>query len=146
MNQEIRLRIILETTLAGVDFGLQKGSGSQYETLQKQRSDGRNLVFEFIVRINDRPAKDTAPNLLGPFVQGPPQARFAYIDIGKAAGQVDSIWSRRLKVPLLGITWAVIEQVFANTGRVLETHIPGIGKDGWPSCGTVKPFGGWQVR
>lgn len=37
MERELTLRIVLEKPLAGVDFGLQKGRGSEYETIQKQR-------------------------------------------------------------------------------------------------------------
>jgi hypothetical protein len=71
--------------------------------------------------------------------------RFIYIDIGTAAGQAD-IWSRRLKIPLTGITWSVIDQVNASSKAVLETHVPGTGKDGSPNCATVKPFDGWRVK
>ena len=47
MARELTLRIIIEQPPPGVDFGLQKGSGSVYETVQKQRSQGKDLVFEF---------------------------------------------------------------------------------------------------
>jgi hypothetical protein len=30
-------------------------------------------------------------------------------------------------------------------GQLLETRVPGTGKDGSPSCATVKPFPGWNV-
>lgn len=137
MEQEVHLRIVLETPPPGIDFGLQKGDGNAYEVVQKQRSSKGNLKFEFTVRA--REGKDGTPNLLGPFVQGPVQQRFVYIDIGTYAGQTDTHWSRRLKVPLQGITWEMIKK-----NRPLETHIPGTGKDGTPSCATVKPFSGWS--
>ena len=35
MNQEIPIRIILENPPPGVDFGIQKESGSKYETILK---------------------------------------------------------------------------------------------------------------
>ena len=38
MEQELNFRIILESAPAGVDFGLQKGGGNDYEVVQKQRS------------------------------------------------------------------------------------------------------------
>src|SRR5436853_6508000 len=140
MKQELTFRIILESPPAGVDFGLQKGSGSNYEVVQKQRSKTGDLRFEFDSRVKE--GKDGLPALLGPFVQRPPQGRFVYLDIGTYAGQADSCWSRRLKVPLRGITWEVVKQ--ASRG-VLETRVPGTGKDGGPTCATVKPFNGWKV-
>ena len=139
MEKQLNLTIILESPPPGVDFGLQKGSGNNYETIQKQRSKTGNLRFEFDVRV--REDKDGKPNFLGPFVQGPTQARFVYLDIGTCAGQIDTAWSRRLKVPLTGITWDLIKK-----GNSLETHVPGTGKDGGPTCATVKPFAGWKIK
>ena len=98
MDQELNFRIILETPPAGVHYGLQKGGGSNYEVTQKQRSKSGNLQFEFNARVKE--GKDGSPVFLGPFVQGPPQERFVYLDIGTLAGQTDTHWSRRLKIPL----------------------------------------------
>jgi uncharacterized protein DUF5990 len=138
MERELTLRIVLERPPKGVDFGLQKGRGSAYQTVQKQRSKGNDLIFTFTVGIR---AEGTvaSPALLGPFVQGPPAERFVYLDIGTYAGQKDSSWSRRLKIPLSGITMALIK-----SQATLEARVPGTGKDGGPNCATVKPFGGWK--
>ena len=138
MEHELNLLIILEDPPPGVDFGLQKGSGDPYETVQTQRSSTRDLRFELSVRV--REGKDGLPNFLGPFTQGPAQQRFVYIDIGTYAGQTNTVWSRRLKIPLRGITWELIKK-----GKTLETRVPGTGKDGGPNCATVKPFAGWGV-
>ena len=140
MEQELNFRIILESPPAGIDFGLQKGGGNDFEVVQKQRSKTGDLRFEFSARVKE--GKDGAPVLLGPFVHGPPQQRFAYVGIGKFAGQTDTHFSRRLKIPFRDITWDVVKK--ASRG-VLETRIPGTGKDGTPTCATVKPFGGWTV-
>lgn len=126
----------------GVDFGLQKGRGNDYETVQKQRSSTGDLSFEFILRAKQ--GKDGTPTFLGPFAQGPPDGRFVYLDIGTYAGQTNTPWSRRLKIPLKRITWAVVKQV-SDSSRILETHVQGTGGDGGPSCGTVKPFVGWKL-
>jgi hypothetical protein len=144
MYQELRLRIILEKPPAGVDFGLQKGRGNDYETIQKQRSDGRNLSFEFTVRLKAG-SPDTQPTFLGPTVQGPPTQRFVYLDIGTCAGQTDTYWSRRLKIPLGGINWDMIDRVSSDSRWIIETRVRGTGKDGGPTCGTVKRFAGWQL-
>jgi hypothetical protein len=142
MEQELTFRIILESPPPGVDFGLQKGRGYESEIVQKQRSKKGDLSFEFDARVKE--AKDGSPTLLGPFVQGPPQERFVYINIGTCAGQVDSPWTRRLKIPFREITWDVVNQ--ATRGKkILEAHVPGTGKDGSPTCATVKPFAGWKL-
>jgi hypothetical protein len=142
MEHELTLRIILEKPLAGVDFGVQKGKGNSYETIQKQRSKGKDLTFEFTVRV--RTASE-APNFLGHFVHGPTGERFIYIDIGTCAGQTETAWSRRLKIPLRGITSDMIERALADPDSLLETRVAGTGKDGGPTCGTIKPFAGWKV-
>ena len=143
MNQELTLKIILENPFSGVDFGLQKGSGSKYETIQIQRSNDKNLEFEFpiTVKINE----DGIPNFLGVFVQGPSNQRFIYIDIGRCAGQHDTGWSRRLKIPLTGIDLNIIKQLSTNSNKVLEAKVPGTGKDNGPNCATVKSFAGWHI-
>ena len=118
MEQELNFRIILEDPPAGVDYGLQKGGGNDYEVVQKQRSKSGNLTFEFTARVKE--GKDGQPVLLGPFTQGPVGGRFAYLDIGTYAGQMDTPWSRRLKIPFRDITWDVVKKA---SKRVLETQI-----------------------
>ena len=141
MERELTLRIILMAPPGGIDFGLQKGRGSDYETIQTQRSAGADLQFEFAVRVK---SKGNDLNFLGPFAQGPPNGRFVYIDIGTYAGQSGTCWSRRLKIPLVGITTEMIDQA-VSSGSVLEARVPGTGKDGGPTCATVKPFSGWTL-
>jgi hypothetical protein len=141
---ELTFRIILEKPPGGVDFALQKGKGNNYETVQKQRSGARDLRFDFTARAVPG-AKGDDPNLLGPFVQGPSGARFVYLNIGTAAGQIDSNWSRRLKIPLTGVTAEILKRVEKDPTLILETRVPGTGKDGGPNCATVKPFAGWRL-
>lgn len=145
MDKQITFSITLEQPPAGVDYGLQKGSGSNYETVQKQRSVSKDLHFEFTVSVRRREDSST-PDFRGPFVQGPVNERFVYIDIGTYAGQSDSVWGRRLKIPLYGISFETIDKLSPDTKLALETRVPGTGKDNGPNCGTVKPFSGWQVN
>lgn len=137
MEQELTLIIILEKPPAGVDFALQKGGGNNYEAVQRQTSTGNDLKFEFAVRVGEQ--KDGQPNFLGPFTQGPAPQRFVYIDIGTMAGQSNSCWTRRLKIPLYGITWDLIRK-----RKPLFTRVQGTGRDGSPTCATPKPFAGWK--
>lgn len=143
MNQELTLKIILQNPPSGVDFGLQKGSGNTYETIQIQRFSDKDLEFEFPITVKLN--KDGLPNFLGLFVQGPPNQRFVYLDIGTCAGQRDSEWSRRLKIPLTGITLDTINELTTDGNKILEARVPGTGKDNGPNCATVKPFAGWHM-
>ena len=136
MTHEVTLRIILEQPPPGVSFGIQKGKGSVYETMLKQESSQGDLIFEFVVTC--RMDANASPVFEGPIVQGPRDARFVYLDIGGYAGQAGSQWDRRLKVPLSGITRQMLK------APVLETRVPGTGRDGTPTCGTVRDFEGWK--
>jgi len=139
LKHELTLRIVVERPPAGVDLALQKGSGQAYETEQKQRSTkGKDVVFEFQPTIRDG-VSDGMAALGGPFVQGPPRQRFVYIDVGTYAGQADSGWGGRMKVPLEGIS----KQTIA-AGGVLEARVPGTGRDASPAFATVKDFEGWK--
>ena len=139
------LRIILVAPTPGVDFGIQEGKGHDYKTIQIQRSKDADLQFECSVTVKGN-SDDGPPNFFGTLVQGPPTGRFIYIDIGKSAGQFNSNWQRRIKIPLLGITWEMIAMIATNPTRLLQATIPGTGKDGGPSCATVKPIDGWKVK
>ena len=144
MNHDLPIRIILESPPTGVDFGVQKGKGNQYETIQKQRSNNNNdLSFEFKISVNE--SQTSLPNFTGPYVQGPLNERFIYIDIGTYAGQIDSVWGRRLKIPLRDISSETIKLLLTDSSFILETKVPGTGKDGGPNCATVKPFSGWHL-
>lgn len=140
---EITLRVILKRPTPGVDFALQKGKGSKYETVQKQRSSANaDLKFEFPVAV--KTSNDGAPDFSGPYVQGARGDRYFYIDIGTYAGQTNTQWSRRSKIPLSCITWALID-----SGSTLVGEIPGTGNDGGPSCAyswrkRFRPAWQWQ--
>ena len=142
MERQVTLRVILEKPPTGVDFGVQEGHGNEYKTIQKQRFTKQDLRFEFLIRVKE--SKDGQPNFLGSFAQGPANNRFIYLDIGTCAGQINTPWSRRLKIPLAGISWTMIEQA-SEASHIIEVRVPGTGKDGGPTCGTVKNFSGWTI-
>ena len=144
VESEITLQIILIKPTPEVVFGLQRGSGSNYETVQKQIPGSDDLTFTLTIKLKGDRSKDKLPKLSGSFVQGSADNKFVYIDIGTCAGQSDTIWSRRLKIPLTGITWSDIDSLSGNS--ILQTSVPGTGKDGGPNCATVKPFAGWHHK
>jgi len=146
MESEITLQIILTRPTPDVLYALQKGSGNNYETVQKQMAASDDLSFKFTIKVKGDRSKDKLPKFSGSYVQGPSDNKFVYIDIGTYAGQTNTIWSRRLKIPLTGITWEAIDSLTRNQNSIMETHVPGTGKDGGPNCATVKPFEGWNLK
>ncbi|GAO44726.1 DUF5990 family protein [Flavihumibacter petaseus] len=144
MESKITLQVILIKPTRGVVFGVQSGSGNDYETVQKQIPASGDLSFTFTVTVKGDPIKDTLPDFSGSYVQGTRGGRFVYIDIGTYAGQSGSPWARRLKIPLTGITWNDIDALSGNA--MLQAKVPGTDKDGGPNCATLKPFDGWHLR
>ncbi len=142
MEREIPLRITLVHPPRDVVFCLQRGKG---EIVSPVRATGDDLSFDFTVRVRDG-RTDGLPNFLGPFTQGPPDGRFVYVNSGTSAGQAGSLWTRRAKIQLSGISWALIEEVTAALDAVLEARITGTSRDGGPACATVPLLdGGWHI-
>src|SRR5262245_50615943 len=144
IESELALRLVLVDPPGEVDFGIQSGRGSGYETLFVQRRTSGDISFDFSMNVAESP-KDGRPNFLGPFAQGPPAGRFIYIDVGTYAGQKGTPWARRMKIPLQEITWALVKATRSTEGARLEARIPGRGRDGGPNCATVKLLGTWQI-
>ena len=144
MNSELPIRIVLVDPPAGIAYGIQHGSGSNYDTLFVQQKKRGDVSFDFSITVAES-RKDGSPNFLGPIVQGPPGGRFIYVDVGTYAGQKHTPWARRMKIPLGGITWALIEKAQGKPGQRLVATIQGTGKDGGPVCATVPVIDGWVV-
>lgn len=141
-EQTLPFRIIVEQPAAGIVYGLQKGSGNPFETLQKQVSDSGDLLFDITIAFKKN--KEGRMVLHGPLIHGPSHERFLYVDIGSYAGQENAPFSGRLKILLPNILEDFITE--AAKGGVLVTRISGTkGKEGRPNTGTVKPFDGWKV-
>jgi hypothetical protein len=139
-DKEIAIRVIVVDPPAGVMLAVQLGRSDLH---QPTRSSGHAVSFDFTVRV--RPVGNTV-NVLGGFSQGPPAARFVYVNSGTYAGDQTSSWGRRAKVPLSGISPQLLRELEATPGSVLETHIAGKAKDGGPACATVPLLGdGWAV-
>jgi hypothetical protein len=138
---QLQLRITVVNPPPGVPFRLQRG---QSELVAPLRESDQSLVFELDVRVGERDGT-APPRLLGPFTQGPPNGRFVYVNSGKRAGQSESCWDRRAKVPLGGLTWALIDEAAATPGAVMEAEIAGTGRDGGPVCASVPLARAWRV-
>jgi Family of unknown function (DUF5990) len=122
-ERELPFRITVVSPPPGVTFCLQRGKG---DLVPPVHATGEHVSFDFTLRVGT--GKDGRPNFLGPFAQGPPASRFVYVNSGTSAGQADSGWRRRAKVPLTSIGWKLIEQALAGTDAILEAQIAGKAK------------------
>jgi hypothetical protein len=139
---ELALRIIVDDPVPGVAMRLQRGRDEFVEPTDATLS---TVVFDLSVPVGvARP--DGTPTFLGPFTQGPPAARFVYVNSGRQAGQSGTCWDRRAKVPLFEITADDVEAALRVERGCLEVRIGGRARDGGPVCGSVRlPPGGWRV-
>jgi hypothetical protein len=135
----LRLRLVVVEPPPGVTIRVQQG---RCDLLSPVRANADQAVFEFDVRVGTRP--DGAPNFLGDFAQGPPAGRFVYLNAGVLAGQTDSCWQRRAKIPLMSITRQQVEDAF-DRRRPLESRIQGRDRKGGPVCGSVPLLDAWRV-
>jgi hypothetical protein len=129
---ELPLRITLVAPPPGVLYCLQRGRD---ECVDPVRSDGGDVTFELTIQV--KPGDD-APDFRGPFVQGPKGDRFIYVRIGTLAGDADSCWTRRLKIPLAGIPGSLIEDAQSPPGAVLSTRVAGKAPNGKPACASAR--------
>ena len=116
---------------------VQRGSD---EFLPPSLKSAEKLVFDLELTVD---TTETTPNFLGKYAQGPKASRFIYVNSGTYANQ-HSIWSRRAKISLMTITADQIQTVVSNDGITLQTEFEGIGRDGGPTCASVKGIQ-WKV-
>ena len=143
---EIPLRITLHRVPAGVAFALQKGKSGVHgdvELVQPTSRDRDSLSFDFSVRVEEA-KKGAGPRFLGEFTQGPPDKRFVYVNSGRSAGQANTLWNRRAKIPLTTISAGLIDKVLSKAGAILELEIEGTSKDGGPVCASLLSSTEWR--
>lgn len=138
MRYEIQFRIIVDRPLPGVSMQVQRGKN---ELLPPLRMSGDSISFEFPIIVELR---DTGLNFLGKYAQGPKDSRFVYVNSGSYAGQNGTRWNRRAKLWLMSITQEQVEEALVEPGNFIEVTMPGVGKDGGPSCASIKGLV-WKV-
>ena len=140
MKPQITIRVVLVDPPKGVAFALQRGRSDLVQAIAKSAA---HMVFEFSVVVADL---TTHPiRMTGEFTQGPAAVRFVYINVGTAAGQFGSPWTRRVKVPIYRIDRRLAEAVLDDPVKALECRIAGTGRDGSPACASVPLLSGWTV-
>ncbi|MFN0106834.1 MAG: DUF5990 family protein [Bryobacteraceae bacterium] len=126
----IPVRITLIDPPPGVMFCLQDRSLARSSPTL---STGADVSFELFIEL------DANAGVHGRFAMGPPGKRFVYVCSGTMAGQTDTRWTRRAKIPLTGLPFGL------TAGDRLEAVIGGRARDGGPACATVPLLnGGWQ--
>lgn len=142
MKPQLKFRVVVEEPLAGVAYAVQRGRSDLLEPLLSTQS---RFTFEFRLTLADLEANP--PRLTGEFAQGPAKQRFVYVNSGSMAGQKNTCWRRRAKVPLYGISRVLVAQVVGSEADnvVLEARIHGVAKDGGPACGTVPLLAEWSI-
>ena len=111
------------------------------ELLDPATKTADSIAFEFEVTVD---MSGDQPNFLGKYAQGPKHARFVYVNSGTYAGQHPTPWGRRAKLSLMTITKKQINEIVNDQDRCFETTMPGVGRDGGPTCASVKGLE-WRV-
>ena len=140
MPQTVTFRIVVRDPLPGVELRLQRGRDELVPPVERT---AEATTFEF--RLDADVGVDGGVRLRGPEVQGPREKRFVYVNAGTYAGQHDSPWGVRAKVPLTGLR-AAVAAASGRPGVVIEGTIDGRGRGGGPAAATVALLGGgWEV-
>lgn len=138
----IRLRIVVTDPVPGVALALQSG---RFDLVAPTSVTASAVTFECAVEAC-QPVAGGPVVCYGPFTQGPPTERFVYVTVGTRAGQPNSPYERRAKIPLAGITPALFHHAVTDPGSVLEVRVGGRGRDGSPVCATVRlPADAWRL-
>jgi hypothetical protein len=143
----VRLRGLPPAASVGrqrIEAGLQRGK----EIVQSRPPTGDTLELtgELRLKAADTVARRQAPVFLGPFTHGPPAGRFLYVAWTGEENGIRAMF-RRLKLPLGGITWTLIDAALREPGGILAGTVAGRARDGGPACATVPLLdGGWRVE
>jgi Family of unknown function (DUF5990) len=138
VKYQIPFRVVVANPLSGVAMRVQRGKD---ELLDPTPSRDDAIAFEFEITVD---LNGDRPNFLGKYAQGPKDARFVYVNSGTYAGQHATAWARRAKLSLMTISEDQIREVADDAGRCIETVMPGVGRDGGPTCASVKGIQ-WKV-
>lgn len=136
MKHEIPIRIRVNQPPPGIVTRVQRGKD---ELLPASTVEDGSMTFDFPITVD---MTESVPNFLGKYAQGPKTERFVYVNSGSYAG-AHSVSGRRAKISLMTITRKQIEQVI-NGGGILFTEYNGTGRDGGPTCASVKGIE-WKV-
>lgn len=131
---DLTLRIVLADPPPGVAFSKQDAKNHPVDPV---RADG-DLAFDIPITLTST-SDGFRPG--GAYVRADGRGRFVYVASGRAAGDCQTDWQRRLKIYLNDLPKDVAP------GDVLQATVAGRAKDGGPACATVPLLSGWtRVR
>lgn len=147
-NRILRLKIELVEPAPNYAYCLQRGKGAKAERLdyiEVLEKDNRTVEFELEVTV--RKAKDRPdPDFFGPFAQGTSGNRFFYVCVGNLEEAGDPNWSGRVKVPLTGLDWSIIERA-TLPGNCLSGKYHASKDNGQSVYASVQLLGeGWTLQ
>lgn len=136
---DLPLRIVVTAPLPDLNLSLQHGSGGKAALIPPVASSPEGLAFDLDVTV-DGALADGRPQFLGPYVQGPPAERFVYICVWQqSSGPIG-----RMKIPLLDLSWPLIETLQA--GDRIEGRVAGRHRKGGPALASVPMLSpGWVI-
>jgi Family of unknown function (DUF5990) len=132
---DLPIRIVVANPVPGLAIALQRGNAATATLVPPSSQSADAIAFDLEVTV-DGCLPDGRPRLLGSFVQGPREARFVYLSVGRYAGQATSEWAGRVKAPLGGITWENIEAL--PPGARLVARITGRSPKGGPALASTQ--------
>jgi hypothetical protein len=138
MKIDVPFRIVVKNPLPGVTMCVQRGRS---ELLPPSSASNGAMTFDLSVSVD---LSGEVPNFLGKYSQGPKSDRFIYVNSGTYAGQKNTAWARRAKLSLMNITKEQIDEAISSPNARIETTFNGTGKDGGPTCASVKGIV-WKV-
>ena len=127
---DLTLRIVLADLPPGVVFSKQDAKN---RPVDPARAEG-DIAFDIPISLTPTP-NGLRPG--GGFVRNDSRGRFVYIASGRAAGDCQTEWQRRIKVYLTDLPPDLAG------GETLEVTIAGRAKDGGPACATVPLLTSW---
>ena len=139
-DMPVALRLTIVDSPRGVHWAVQLGRDG---LLAPAEVAPDRVVFEIplTLGLNQRGVLQ----LRGAAVQGPPAARFVYVNSGKRAADSGSCFDRRAKVSLASVDVAKLQQAAGPV--ILEGAMNGTARDGGPACASVALIDGeWKRR
>jgi hypothetical protein len=136
----LTLRIVVLDPPVGVRWALQR---DRFELIAPDMVGPGELGFTFSIDVAD--ANAIPPRLLGKCTQGPPGARFVYLNTGMSDGPKGATWTRRAKIPLKGVTAELIAATTSGTGKLLEARMAGTARDGGAACASIRLLTDWHL-
>lgn len=147
-DRNLSFRIQLVEPPVNYAFCLQRGKGAKAERLDYiEVLEGSEQSVEFELELTVRKATNgPEPDYFGPFAQGTVGARFFYVCIGSVVQAGDPVWSGRVKVPIAGLDWTVIDRA-TQQDHYLFAAYRASRPDGQPVYASVRLLEeGWTVR